>query len=189
MLQRFMHACERADAAAVVELPGEDAQCTIQAFLPWFDGREAVAALIVQGLGEGNPGDWRMVATVVEGIVFRDHAPGPFAGRVRPPYCAASVGAGGARETSWCFCQREWIGPSGGPARRMSCSCGSVSSMGTLLVSPYRRSVARYQAHLARQLPASPWISIKRGMLERSISRRYRRRSSTANSASRGPLA
>jgi RNA polymerase sigma-70 factor, ECF subfamily len=63
MLQRFMHACERADAAAVVELLGEDARCTMPPFLSWFDGREAVAASIVQGLGEGNPGDWRMVAT------------------------------------------------------------------------------------------------------------------------------
>lgn len=63
VLQRFMHACERSDAAAVVDLLGKDARCSVPPFLSWFDWREAVAASILQGLSEGTPGDWRTVAT------------------------------------------------------------------------------------------------------------------------------
>ena len=69
------------------------------------------------------------------------------------------------------------------------CSKGSVSSLGPPWVSPHRRQVAAVMCNLAYQLSTSPWTWSKRGMLERSISRRYRRRSSAANSASRGPLA
>jgi hypothetical protein len=41
------------------------------------------------------------------------------------------VQRGGGLPGISCFCQRERIGPSGGPARRTSCSSGSVRSLGT----------------------------------------------------------
>jgi Sigma-70, region 4 len=62
LLQRFMLACERGDAAAIVDMLSEDARWTMPPFAWWFDGRAAVGASLHEGLGPGKRGDFRMVA-------------------------------------------------------------------------------------------------------------------------------
>ena len=61
LLERCMHACEQADAAAIVELLSSDVQWTMPPYPWWFDGRDAVAESLRQGLGEFRPGEWRVV--------------------------------------------------------------------------------------------------------------------------------
>jgi RNA polymerase sigma-70 factor (ECF subfamily) len=68
LLQRYMEAHARADAAAVVELLGEDVLFTMPTVVnelvqeqTRFDGRSAVGAFFHELLGGDNPGDWRLV--------------------------------------------------------------------------------------------------------------------------------
>jgi RNA polymerase sigma-70 factor (TIGR02960 family) len=61
LLQGFIDAHERADAAAAVALVREDIRVTMPPH-PWcFEGVAALAPLLHQGLTE--PGDWRLVPT------------------------------------------------------------------------------------------------------------------------------
>jgi RNA polymerase sigma-70 factor (TIGR02960 family) len=61
LLQSFIDAHERADAAAAVALVREDIRVTMPPH-PWcFEGVAALAPLLHQGLTE--PGDWRLVPT------------------------------------------------------------------------------------------------------------------------------
>ncbi len=61
LLERLMHACEQADAAAIVELLSSDVRWTMPPYPWWFDGRDAVAESVRQGLGAFRPGEWRVV--------------------------------------------------------------------------------------------------------------------------------
>jgi RNA polymerase sigma-70 factor, ECF subfamily len=64
VLQRFMDALERADAAAFTELLREDARATMPPTPSWHDGREAIAAAVAQSVPQGAPGHvgrWRLV--------------------------------------------------------------------------------------------------------------------------------
>lgn len=63
VLQRFMDAFERADAAALTNLLREDARLTMPPALMWFDGRDSMMGLYRQLLGPDAFGDFRMVAT------------------------------------------------------------------------------------------------------------------------------
>jgi RNA polymerase sigma-70 factor, ECF subfamily len=61
LLQRLMRACERADAEAIIELLSPDARWSMPPYPWWFDGLDAVARSVRQGLGENSPGEWRVV--------------------------------------------------------------------------------------------------------------------------------
>jgi RNA polymerase sigma-70 factor, ECF subfamily len=63
VLQKFMDAFERADAAALTTLLREDARLTMPPALMWFDGRSSVMALYKQLLGPDSFGDFRLVPT------------------------------------------------------------------------------------------------------------------------------
>jgi RNA polymerase sigma-70 factor (ECF subfamily) len=63
VLQKFMDAFERADAAALTALLREDARLTMPPALMWFDGRRSVMALYEQLLGPDSFGDFRLVPT------------------------------------------------------------------------------------------------------------------------------
>ena len=63
VLQRFMAAFERQDAAAMTALLREDARQTMPPAPLWFDGRQVLAAVFGQLFGPGSPGAFRMVAT------------------------------------------------------------------------------------------------------------------------------
>jgi RNA polymerase sigma-70 factor, ECF subfamily len=61
VLDRFMEAFERADAAALTALLKEDARQAMPPGLMWFDGRDAIVALYRNLLGPDGPGEFRMV--------------------------------------------------------------------------------------------------------------------------------
>jgi RNA polymerase sigma-70 factor (TIGR02960 family) len=61
LLQRFIDAHERADAAAAVALAAEDIRITMPPHPFVYDGLEAMRPLVEQGLTE--PGEWRLVPT------------------------------------------------------------------------------------------------------------------------------
>jgi len=63
MLEQFMRACERGDAAAIVDMLADDVQCTMPPFPWWFSGKAAVADSFRVGIGPGRPGDFRALAT------------------------------------------------------------------------------------------------------------------------------
>jgi RNA polymerase sigma-70 factor, ECF subfamily len=63
LLQRFMDAFERADAAALTSILREDARLTMPPALMWFDGRDSVMGLYRQLLGPDSFGDFKLVAT------------------------------------------------------------------------------------------------------------------------------
>jgi RNA polymerase sigma-70 factor (ECF subfamily) len=67
LVQRYMDAHARADAAAVIELLGDDVRSSMPPELARFEGREAVAAFFRDLFGAGNPGDWRLVPTRANG--------------------------------------------------------------------------------------------------------------------------
>ena len=63
LLQKFMDAFERADAAALTSLLRADARLTMPPALMWFDGRDSVMGLYRQLLGPDSFGDFKLVAT------------------------------------------------------------------------------------------------------------------------------
>ncbi|HEV2415149.1 MAG TPA: sigma-70 family RNA polymerase sigma factor [Candidatus Dormibacteraeota bacterium] len=63
LLQRFMDAFERADAASLTSILREDARLTMPPALMWFDGRDSVMGLYRQLLGPDSFGDFKLVAT------------------------------------------------------------------------------------------------------------------------------
>jgi len=61
LLERFIDAHERADAAAAAALAREDLRVTMPPY-PWcYDGLASIAPLLEQGLSD--PGEWRLVPT------------------------------------------------------------------------------------------------------------------------------
>ena len=62
VLQRFMEAFERADAAALATILREDARLTMPPALMWLDGRDAMMGLYSQLLGPDRFGDFKLVA-------------------------------------------------------------------------------------------------------------------------------
>jgi RNA polymerase sigma-70 factor (ECF subfamily) len=68
VVQRYMDAHARADAAAVVELLGEDVRFSMPPTQARFEGRSAVAGFFANLFGVGNPGDWRLVPTRANGL-------------------------------------------------------------------------------------------------------------------------
>jgi RNA polymerase sigma-70 factor, ECF subfamily len=63
LLQQFMDAFERADAAALASILSENARLTMPPALMWFDGRDSVMSLYRQLLGPDSFGDFKPVAT------------------------------------------------------------------------------------------------------------------------------
>src|SRR5439155_84840 len=63
LLQKFMEAFERADAAALTSLLRDHAHLTMHPALMWFDGRDPVMGLYRQLLGPDSFGDFKLVAT------------------------------------------------------------------------------------------------------------------------------
>ena len=63
LLERFIEAHERNDAAAAVAIAAQDIRVTMPPGMACFDGLEAVVPLIEGAMGEDRDGDWRLVAT------------------------------------------------------------------------------------------------------------------------------
>jgi RNA polymerase sigma-70 factor (TIGR02960 family) len=63
LLERFIDAHERNDAAAAVAIAAEDIRVTMPPNLLRFDGLDAVRALIERAFGEDRDGDWRLLPT------------------------------------------------------------------------------------------------------------------------------
>jgi RNA polymerase sigma-70 factor (ECF subfamily) len=63
LLQRFIDAHERCDAAAALAVAAEDIRVTMPPY-PWlFEGRDAVAPLMERAFGPERDGDWRLLPT------------------------------------------------------------------------------------------------------------------------------
>ena len=67
LVQRYMDAHARADAAAVIALLGDAVRFSMPPQEIRFEGRAAVAAFFRDLFGPENPGDWRLVATHANG--------------------------------------------------------------------------------------------------------------------------
>lgn len=67
LVQRYMDAHSSADAAAVIELLGDDVRFTMPPQATRFHGRASVAAFFENAFGADNPGDWRLVPTRANG--------------------------------------------------------------------------------------------------------------------------
>jgi RNA polymerase sigma-70 factor (TIGR02960 family) len=63
LLERFIEAHERNDAAAAVAIAAEDIRVTMPPNLLRFDGLDAVRPLIQRAMGEERDGDWRLLST------------------------------------------------------------------------------------------------------------------------------
>ena len=63
LLQRFMDAHERCDAAAAVAIAAEGIRITMPPNGLCFEGLEAIAPLLERAFGEDRDGDWRLVPT------------------------------------------------------------------------------------------------------------------------------
>ena len=64
LLERFIDAHERCDAAAVVTIASEDLRVTMPPDMYLFDGLESIAPLLERAFGEERDGDWRLVPTM-----------------------------------------------------------------------------------------------------------------------------
>ena len=64
LLERFIDAHERCDAAAAAAIVSEDIRVTMPPNPYCFDGLEAIAPLLERGLGVDRDGDWRLVPTM-----------------------------------------------------------------------------------------------------------------------------
>jgi len=63
LLERFMDAHERCDAAAAVAIAALDIRITMPPDGLCFEGLEAIAPLLERAFGEDRDGDWRLVPT------------------------------------------------------------------------------------------------------------------------------
>jgi RNA polymerase sigma-70 factor (TIGR02960 family) len=63
LLERFIDAHERCDAAAAVAIASEDIRVSMPPDMLVFDGLASVAGLIERAFGEDRDGDWRLVPT------------------------------------------------------------------------------------------------------------------------------
>jgi RNA polymerase sigma-70 factor (ECF subfamily) len=64
LLERFIDAHERMDAAAVVSIASEDLRVSMPPDMLVFDGMTMVSQLLERAFGEDRDGDWRLVPTV-----------------------------------------------------------------------------------------------------------------------------
>ena len=67
LLDRYIDAHARADAAAVVALLAAEVRFTMPPLQMHYDGRAAVATFFHQLLGPSSPGEWRLVPTAANG--------------------------------------------------------------------------------------------------------------------------
>ena len=63
LLERFVDAHERCDAAAAVAIAAQDIRVTMPPNPFCFEGLEAITPLLERALGEDRDGDWRLVPT------------------------------------------------------------------------------------------------------------------------------
>jgi RNA polymerase sigma-70 factor (TIGR02960 family) len=63
LLERFIDAHERCDAAAAIAIAAPDLRVTMPPDLLCFDGLDAIAPLLERAFGEDRDGDWRLVPT------------------------------------------------------------------------------------------------------------------------------
>jgi RNA polymerase sigma-70 factor (ECF subfamily) len=63
LLERFIDAHERCDAAAAVALASTDIRITMPPYPYLYEGVDAMAGLVERGFGERREGDWRVLAT------------------------------------------------------------------------------------------------------------------------------
>ncbi len=67
VLERYMDAHERCDAAACLAIAAEDIRVTMPPY-PWlYEGIAGATELLERGFGEGREGDWRLVPTSANG--------------------------------------------------------------------------------------------------------------------------
>jgi RNA polymerase sigma-70 factor (TIGR02960 family) len=64
LLERFIDAHERCDAAAAVAIAAEDIRVTMPPNPFLFDGIESIAPLMERAFGQDRDGDWRLVPTM-----------------------------------------------------------------------------------------------------------------------------
>jgi RNA polymerase sigma-70 factor (TIGR02960 family) len=64
LLERFIDAHERCDAAAAVAISAQDIRITMPPNPFHFEGLEAIAPLLERAFGEDRDGDWRLVPTL-----------------------------------------------------------------------------------------------------------------------------
>jgi RNA polymerase sigma-70 factor (TIGR02960 family) len=64
LLERFIDAHERGDAAAAVAISATDIRITMPPYPYFFEGLEMLAPLLERAFGEDRDGDWRLVATL-----------------------------------------------------------------------------------------------------------------------------
>ena len=64
LLDRFIDAHERCDAAAAVAIAAEDIRVTMPPNPFFFEGVDAIAPLLERAFGEDRDGDWRLVPTM-----------------------------------------------------------------------------------------------------------------------------
>jgi RNA polymerase sigma-70 factor (TIGR02960 family) len=63
LLERFIDAHERCDAAAAVAITAQDVRITMPPY-PWlFDGIDAMRTLLERAFGEGREGEWKLLPT------------------------------------------------------------------------------------------------------------------------------
>jgi RNA polymerase sigma-70 factor (TIGR02960 family) len=63
LLEQFIDAHERCDAAAAVAIAAQDIRITMPPNAMFFEGLEMIAPLLERALGEDRDGDWRLVPT------------------------------------------------------------------------------------------------------------------------------
>jgi RNA polymerase sigma-70 factor (ECF subfamily) len=63
LLDQFIDAHERCDAAAAVAIAARDIRVTMPPYSLCYDGVDAIASLLDRALGPGREGDWRLVPT------------------------------------------------------------------------------------------------------------------------------
>jgi RNA polymerase sigma-70 factor (ECF subfamily) len=63
LLDRFIDAHERCDAAAAIAIAAEDVRVTMPPYPQRFEGLAALTPLLERAFGENREGDWRLVAT------------------------------------------------------------------------------------------------------------------------------
>jgi len=63
LLERFIDAHERCDAAAAASIAAEDIRVTMPPLMQAFDGRAGLAPLLERAFGPEREGEWRLLAT------------------------------------------------------------------------------------------------------------------------------
>jgi RNA polymerase sigma-70 factor (ECF subfamily) len=63
LLEQFIDAHERCDAAAAVAIAARDIRVTMPPYPVCYDGRDALAPLLERALGPDREGDWRLLPT------------------------------------------------------------------------------------------------------------------------------